>query len=167
MPTQSQFDELLLKKTEDLCQFIISHPQFSAIRQQIQAFMGDPKAQAQYRSLSEKGQALHRKQHSGETLNQTEIASFEKDREAFFANPVATGFVEAQEQMENVQETVSKYLAKTYELGRVPTDADFENEHECCGGHDHDEEHECCGGKNHEGEGEHEHGGEGCGCHKH
>ena len=167
MPTHSQFDELLLKKTEDLCQFITAQPQFSAVRQQIQAFMDDPKAQAQYRSLSEKGQALHQKQHDGEALNPSEIAAFEKDREAFFANPVAAGFVEAQELMENARETVSNYLSKTFELGRVPKESDFEDEHECCGGHDHDDEHECCGGENHKGSGKHEHGGEGCGCHKH
>ncbi len=140
----------------------MAQPDFQKVRRQVDAFMGDQSAQAQYQSLSEKGQALHQKQHQGMPLDPEEIAAFDKERDVFFANAIAKGFVEAQEQMHKVQETVSQYVIKTFELGRAPLPADFESG--CCGG-GHHEEGECCGGKNHEGDEPHEHGGEGCQCH--
>jgi cell fate (sporulation/competence/biofilm development) regulator YlbF (YheA/YmcA/DUF963 family) len=151
MLTKSLNEELIVQKTVELCQVIVAQPEFAAIRRQVESFMSDPNAQTQYRNLSEKGQALHNKQHQGESLNQAEVAAFDKEREAFFANPIAAGFVEAQEQMQTVQETVTQYVVKTYELGRVPQASDFESEG-------------CCGGKHHHGDHHHEHGGEGCQC---
>lgn len=148
MHIKTQNEEAIRQKTVELCQSIVAQPQFSAIRKQIESFMADPSAQAQYRSLSEKGQALHQKQHQGMPLDQAEIAAFDKEREAFFANPIAAGFVQAQEEMQTVQETVSQYVIKTYELGRVPQESDFESG--CCGRHEHGHDHE--------------HGGEGCQC---
>ncbi len=151
MHRKSPNEEAIVQKTVELCQVIVAQPQFSDVRRQIESFMADPKAQEQYRILSEKGQALHEKQHQGMPLDQAEITAFDSQREAFFANPIAAGFVSAQEQMHNVQETVSQYVAKTYELGRIPLTSDFETDG-------------CCGGQHHHGDEPHEHGGEGCQC---
>lgn len=151
MHSKSPDEEVIVQKTVELCQVIINQPHFMTVRRQIESFMADPKAQEQYRILSEKGQALHEKQHQGMPLDQAEITAFDSQREAFFANPIAAGFIAAQEQMHNVQETVSQYVVKTYELGRIPQTSDFETDG-------------CCGGKNHHGDEPHEHGGEGCRC---
>jgi hypothetical protein len=42
-------------------------------------------------------------------------------------NPVARGFLDAQQQMQSVKSSVTKYVSKTLELGRVPSEDDFES----------------------------------------
>ena len=92
-----------------------------------------------------KGQTLQQKQQRSQQLSPEEISSFESDREALLNNPVARGFLDAQEELHHVHETVNRYVAKTLELGRMPTENDFESEdcgHGGCGcSHGHDHEH--------------------------
>jgi cell fate (sporulation/competence/biofilm development) regulator YlbF (YheA/YmcA/DUF963 family) len=87
-----------------------------------------------------KGQALQEKQHNGEQLDPSEISSFEKDRDSLLANPVASGFLDAQEEMHDLKQSVQKYVAKTIELGRLPSEEDLA-ESSCgsggCGCHGH------------------------------
>ena len=45
-----------------------------------------------------------------------------------------SGFIEAQQNLHEVQETVNQYISKTLELGRVPSDEEMEG---CCGGGGH------------------------------
>ena len=49
------------------------------------------------------------------------MADFEQHRTALFNNPVARDFLDAQEHLHEVQESVQHYVTKTLELGRVPT----------------------------------------------
>src|SRR5207244_6457118 len=63
--------------------------------------------------------------------SQEEIAAYEKERDALVANSVAAGFIEAQQNLHEVQETVNQYISKTLELGRVPSEEEMEG---CCGG---------------------------------
>jgi cell fate (sporulation/competence/biofilm development) regulator YlbF (YheA/YmcA/DUF963 family) len=142
MQTQTQTEDLVRQKTLELCEAIVQQSQFQSIRQRIDSFMGDAKAQQQYETVNEKGRALHQKQHAGTTLTDTEIAGFENLREALLANPVAKGFIEAQQEMHHMQEEVGQYVGKTFELGRVPNESELADE--------------CCGGEG---------GGGGCGCH--
>ena len=89
--------------------------------------MADAKAQQQYESLSEKGRHLHHQQQQGLELAPAEISAFDAEREAFFRNPVARGFAEAQEAMHHIQERVSQFVGKTFELGRVPSAEELES----------------------------------------
>jgi len=89
--------------------------------------MADAKAQEQYESLSEKGRHLQHKQQQGLELAPTEISAFDAEREAFFRNPVAKGFVDAQEAMHHIQHEVNQLVTKTFELGRVPSPEDLES----------------------------------------
>jgi hypothetical protein len=73
----------------------------------------------------EKGQALQQKQQSATPLSNQEITEFEQHRESLMSNPVARGFIDAQEELREVQETISQYVSKTLELGRMPTDEDL------------------------------------------
>jgi cell fate (sporulation/competence/biofilm development) regulator YlbF (YheA/YmcA/DUF963 family) len=73
----------------------------------------------------EKGDALQHKQHSGLPMDNNEIADFEKTRESLLNNPVAREFLDAQQQMHKIQESVMQYVGKTFELGRVPSQEDF------------------------------------------
>jgi hypothetical protein len=108
-------------KTTELCEVILQEIQSGGIRQRIDTFLSDATARGAYESLMSRGQALQEKQHHGQPLDPLEIASFEKDRDALLANPVAAGFLDAQEEMNDLQSTVKKMVGKTIELGRVPS----------------------------------------------
>jgi cell fate (sporulation/competence/biofilm development) regulator YlbF (YheA/YmcA/DUF963 family) len=126
MQTNIQNGELVRQKTRELCQAIVELPEFQSIRRCVESFMTDPEAQVQYQSLSEKGRQLHLKQEQGLPLDGEEIAAFDSERAAFFRNPVAKDFVDAQQRMQQTQEEVAQYVSKTFELGRVPSNEDFE-----------------------------------------
>jgi len=126
-------------KTNELCQAILDEISSNGIRKRIDAFLADTSARNAYETLMSKGQALQEKQHSGQPLDPVEIAAFEKDRDTLLKNPVATGFLDAQEEMHEIQHAVKKMVGKTIELGRIPNTEDLA-EGGCghgCGCHGH------------------------------
>jgi cell fate (sporulation/competence/biofilm development) regulator YlbF (YheA/YmcA/DUF963 family) len=125
-------------KTQELCATIVAQPEMISIRKRIDTFLGDATSRGQYELVNTKGQTLHQKQHAGQPLSAEEISEFEKHRDALLKNPVARGFLEAQDELHQMQNMIQKYVHKTFELGRVPSEADFKEEGSC---------------------------GEGCGCH--
>jgi cell fate (sporulation/competence/biofilm development) regulator YlbF (YheA/YmcA/DUF963 family) len=130
----------IIRKTKELCQAILDQPDLRSARQRIDAFMADEKARSQYEGVMRQGQALHHKQQHSQPLNGEEISAFEKDREALLKNPVARGFLDAQEEFHQVHESINHYVSRTLELGRVPTEADFESAGcgtSCSCGHSH------------------------------
>jgi cell fate (sporulation/competence/biofilm development) regulator YlbF (YheA/YmcA/DUF963 family) len=116
----------VLDKTRELCQTIVSQPEFLELRRDVDTFLADDQARDLYRSVAEKGQSLHQRQHAGETLDQTEVAEFERQREALMNSTVARRFIDAQERMQGIHETVGRYVMKSLELGRVPEPDDFD-----------------------------------------
>lgn len=118
-------ESTVVTKTLELCQTIVDSPDMRSIRTRIDAFMGDSDARSQYESLVNKGQELQDKQQRSMPLSQDEIATFEKQRDALLSNPVARGFIDAQEELHEVKETVTRYVNRTLELGRVPTEEDL------------------------------------------
>jgi cell fate (sporulation/competence/biofilm development) regulator YlbF (YheA/YmcA/DUF963 family) len=124
---QTQIDDAVRQKTLELCEAIVQQPQFQNIRQRVDSFMADSQAQSLYESLSEKGRSLHEKQHQGLALDAREIAAFESERQALLENPVARAFIDAQEEMHEMQEGLHRFVNKTFELGRIPTEDDLEN----------------------------------------
>lgn len=120
-------DTIVLQKTRELCETIVQQPEFKQIRTRIDAFMSNDEAKEQYQRVIEKGETLQQKQQMGMPLNNEEIADFEKHREMLVNNPVAKGFLDAQNQMHKVQESVGQYVAKTFELGRIPSVEDFDS----------------------------------------
>jgi cell fate (sporulation/competence/biofilm development) regulator YlbF (YheA/YmcA/DUF963 family) len=113
------------EKTRELCSTILAQPNMGDIRQRIDAFMADEKSRTQYETVMTKGQMLNDKQQRALPLSGEEISDFEKHREELLNNPVARGFLDAQEALHDIQESVQKYVAKTLELGRVPTEEDL------------------------------------------
>src|ERR1043166_96424 len=109
-------ETVILQKTKELCQTIVEQPEFQAIRQQIDSFMSSEEAKTQYQLVMEKGESLQHKQQMGMPLSNEEILDFENHRNALVNNPVAKGFLDAQQRMQTVQESVGQYLAKTFEL---------------------------------------------------
>jgi cell fate (sporulation/competence/biofilm development) regulator YlbF (YheA/YmcA/DUF963 family) len=139
METMTQEDQIT-RKTRELCQAILDQPDMRSARTRIDTFMSDDKARAQYEGVMAKGQALQEKQQRSVALTGEEISAFEKDRDALLNNPVARGFLGAQEQMHQVQKSVSQFVSKTIELGRLPTEDDMDSGGcgEGCGcGHSH------------------------------
>jgi cell fate (sporulation/competence/biofilm development) regulator YlbF (YheA/YmcA/DUF963 family) len=123
----------LLGKTKELCQAILDEPTYQTVRRQIDTFLADDDAKARYQSVVEKSELLHHKQHNGIALSPEEIADFEAERAALLESPVARGFLQAQEQLHHIQQTVQHYVTKTLELGRVPTEEDFDSCGHGCG----------------------------------
>jgi len=130
MMTIETNDTAVQQKTRELCETLLAEPTVIAIRQRIDQFMADDKARAQYEAVMAKGQALHEKQHQSQPLSSEEIAAFEGQRDALMANPVARDFLDAQEELSHLQESIQKQVAKTLELGRLPLPEDLESG--CC-----------------------------------
>ena len=118
-------ETILIQKTRDLCQTIVEQPEFRQIRQRVETFMADESAKTQYQAVMEKGDALQQKQQLGMPLDNNEVQAFEQSREVLLNNAVAREFLDAQQQMHQMQESVMQYVGKTFELGRVPESDDF------------------------------------------
>ena len=118
-------DNSIVQKTRELCQSILEHPDFQSVRRNIDAFMADEKARQDYESLVERSEELNHKQHQGVQLSEQEINDFKSQRERVVNNPLAANFIRAQQEMHGIQEQVNKYLSKTMELGRVPSEDDL------------------------------------------
>lgn len=120
-------------KTKELCETILNLPEYQEMKKKLDAFEADDTAKSQYRALSDLRQDLHHKQHHGEELTDKEMAQFEEKRVALLDNSIARGFIEAREKMHELQDTVTQYVSKTLELGRVPAEEDFAKEEGSCG----------------------------------
>lgn len=118
-------ETVVVVKTRELCQSLVDQPEFQLIRQRIDVFLSDEGAKAQYQLVMERGDSLQHKQQMGMPLDNAEIAEFEKTRDELLANAVAKDFLDAQQRMHQMQESVMQYVTKTFELGRVPTSEDF------------------------------------------
>ena len=116
----------VIEKTKELCETILTDPNVGSIRKRIDTFMADNTARGQYESLMTKGQALQEKQQQSLPLSDVEVADFESHRDALLKNPVARSFLDAQEELHEVQHSIQNYVSKTLELGRVPTVEDME-----------------------------------------
>jgi cell fate (sporulation/competence/biofilm development) regulator YlbF (YheA/YmcA/DUF963 family) len=128
-------DSALMTKTKELCAQIVAEPRYQELQQTVERFLDDDAARLQYQSVHERGEELHHKQHAGVELGSAEVREFEAARDALFKNEVARGFLEAQRELEMIQQIVGKYVGMTLELGRVPSSDDFaEADSGCCGG---------------------------------
>jgi cell fate (sporulation/competence/biofilm development) regulator YlbF (YheA/YmcA/DUF963 family) len=134
----------IISKTKELCAQIAEDAQFKKLQADVERFLADDIAKLQYKTVHEKGEELHHKQHAGVELGAAEIKAFEDSRDSLFDNKVAADFMDAQRTLESIQKDISKYVSMTLELGHVPSDDEIEEANNSGGG--------CCGGG----------GGEGC-----
>jgi cell fate (sporulation/competence/biofilm development) regulator YlbF (YheA/YmcA/DUF963 family) len=124
----------VILKTRELCASLLTQNSFQRIRAQLDAFAADDNAREMYEHLSELQSSLLSKQQEEGNLSDEEIQEFEEQRERLLLHPVAGGFVEAQQAFEELRDTISRYVTKTFELGRVPTAEEVEPKRGCCGG---------------------------------
>jgi cell fate (sporulation/competence/biofilm development) regulator YlbF (YheA/YmcA/DUF963 family) len=123
----------IARKTRELCETILDEPSVQAIRQRIDAFMADEATRSHYDTLVTKGQALQQKQQMSQPLSGEEISDFEQHRDSVLKNPVARAFLDAQQELHEVRESIQRYVNKTLELGRLPSEEDLTSS--CCGDH--------------------------------
>ncbi|MCX6924616.1 MAG: YlbF family regulator, partial [Verrucomicrobia bacterium] len=123
----------IARKTRELCQTILDEPSMKALRQRIDTFMADETTRAQYDGLIAKGQALQEKQQASTPLTGEEISDFEQHRDSLLKNPVAREFLDAQQELHEVKQSITKQVSKTIELGRLPSDEELSSG--CCGDH--------------------------------
>jgi len=128
----------VIAKTKELCDVLANQASFKELQAQIQAFMDSSEVQQMYQGLGEKQGMLQQKQQAGMPLTDEEIADFNQDREAVLGNPVAKGFIDAQQSMQDLQKTLTTYLSLTFELGRCPSAEEVDEAQNASGG--------CCGG---------------------
>jgi cell fate (sporulation/competence/biofilm development) regulator YlbF (YheA/YmcA/DUF963 family) len=126
-------DTPIIRKTRELCQMLLDEPGMKALRQRIDDFMADEQTRSQYDGLIAKGQALQEKQQQSQPLSGEEISEFEQHRDSLLKNPVARGFIDAQQELHQVRESIQKYVSKTIELGRLPSEEELDSG--CCGDH--------------------------------
>lgn len=119
-------DSPVIEKLKELCATLVEQPSFQDIRQRIDAFADDTETREQYEHLCDLQEMLQAKDGQGIPLSDEEVADYDQKRDALFANPVASAFMDAQQELHKLQETVGQYVSKTFKLGRVPTDDDFE-----------------------------------------
>ena len=120
-------DTTILDKTKELCQSIVEHPDYLSLRGNIDEFLSNDAAKQEYQALVEKSEELNHKQQQGGKLTPDEITAFESHRERVVNNPVAAEFIRAQQELHAMQESINKYLSKTFELGRVPEASDMDS----------------------------------------
>ena len=125
----------VIAKTKELCTALLEQDSYKRMKAQLDAFVSDAEAQKMYQDLSEKQTELVRKQEESGNLTEEEIQDFENQREKLLVHPVAGGFVEAQQGFEELRDTINRYVTKTFELGRVPTEDEVTpKQGGCCGG---------------------------------
>lgn len=125
----------VISKTKELCASLLELESYKRMKNQLDAFVQDPEAQKMYQDLSQKQSELVRKQETTGDLTEEEIQAFEDQRERLLMHPIAGGFVEAQQGFEELRDTVVRYVTKTFELGRVPSEEEVTpKQGGCCGG---------------------------------
>ena len=128
-------ESAVMMKTKELCAALAADGEYKSLLERVERFLDDESAKLQYQSVHERGEELQQKQGAGLELSDTEVGAFESAREALLENPVAKEFLDAQQDLQNVQMAIGKYVGMTLELGRVPEAEDMVPD-ECCGGGD-------------------------------
>lgn len=124
-------------KTRELCRTLTEQPEFESIRKRIEAFLSEESLRSRYDVLMMKGDMIRQKQQVGLQPTEEEIAEIEKEHASLMEDSRVKDFENAQREMHHLQDQIAQYVAKTFELGRVPED--YETDTGCgdcgCEGH--------------------------------
>lgn len=115
----------IIKKAKELCQTILDQPGYQEMKKAILDFIENEDAVRQYQDLCDHQDQLGAKQEQGIEPTVAEIEAFQKLESEFLQNAQAQGFIAAQRQMQKTEQTILKYVRKTFEIGKVPSDEDF------------------------------------------
>jgi cell fate (sporulation/competence/biofilm development) regulator YlbF (YheA/YmcA/DUF963 family) len=129
---------LIQSKIIDLCNTLAADADVRQARIQAETFLADEGAVSLYKEMASLGRALHQKQHQGVEPSEAEITRFNDLQDRCEASEIISGFLGAQDVLQNVSEAVNAFVGRTLESGRVPTAEELAKKGGC---------------------------GEGCGCH--
>ncbi len=118
-------ESVIQKKTLELCESIVTHPDFNNLRGHVEKFLQDDASKDAYNQLVEQSQMLEHRQQTGGVITQADIAVFETQRDTVLKNPVVHSFLTAQQEIQKIQQFIGSYVSKTFELGRAPSEEDF------------------------------------------
>lgn len=126
-PIPIQQESIVIQKTKELCQSILDHPAYLEIRRTFTAFVADESLRHQYERLCDLQDHLHAKYETGQAISDEDLEEFEREERAFLSNPLAQEFIQAQRTLHRIEKIISEYVRKTFELGRLPTEDDFDS----------------------------------------
>ncbi|WP_165820846.1 YlbF family regulator [Pueribacillus theae] len=124
----------ILEMTEKLCETILDQPEYKEINRKINTFAYNEQAKMLYQSLYDHQMRLHQKQQQGFPVTDEESQAFQKEYEKALENDTIKEFIEAQQQIEEIEQTVNMYVSTTIKLGRLPKPEDFQSGSCGCGG---------------------------------
>ena len=123
----------ITRKTRELCQTILDEPSMQALRQRIDTFMADEQTRAQYDGLIAKGQALQEKQQQSIAAHRRGDFGLRAASRLAAEEPGGARVPRRAARAAQVQESIQKYVSKTIELGRLPSEEELSSG--CCGDH--------------------------------
>jgi len=110
----------IMLKALELCQAVADQPDFQSLKEKLDAFMRDELVKFQFQQVNDMNNLLQMRHQGGLEIKEEEVAQFEALREELMANPVAQGFIEAQQELQKLHEAIGRFVNKTFELGRAP-----------------------------------------------
>ncbi len=124
------------ESAQDLCRAVLDDPELKGVFSAVEAFMADKEAMGMFSGLQERGEALQVKQQGGLELTAGEVAEYDSARDAMLGNPKAKAFVDAQEKIQEVHQTIGSWVSLVFELGRMPNEDEMKGScGEGCGCH--------------------------------
>jgi cell fate (sporulation/competence/biofilm development) regulator YlbF (YheA/YmcA/DUF963 family) len=114
-----------MAKAKELCQSLLEDPNLKEVFSSIDRFMEDDEAKGLFSEMQTKGESLQMKQQSGVELTAGEVEEYNKIREKMLENDTANAFVQAQESIQSVHQTLGNWVSLVFENGRMPTDEEF------------------------------------------
>ena len=111
---------------KELCQALLDDPQLKGVFSAVDDFMANEEAKGLFTEMQSKGESLQMKQQAGLELTAGEVEEYNKARDAMLDNPAAKAFVDAQGKIQSVHETVGSWVSLVFELGRMPTEEEFD-----------------------------------------
>ncbi|MCF6313270.1 MAG: YlbF family regulator [Verrucomicrobiales bacterium] len=122
------------EKIQDLCETILADEEYCKNVACIEALLDDPSSKEVYVKFAQKGEEMHQKQHSGAEVTDADLDEYETLRKAADENSKVKNFMSAQNELNSLHQKVSKYISKTIENGKVPTEKEMNAKDGCCGG---------------------------------
>ncbi|MCP4847731.1 MAG: YlbF family regulator [Verrucomicrobiaceae bacterium] len=111
---------------KDLCRALLEDEKLKGVFTSIDAFMENDVSKELFSQMQTKSEELQNKQQAGIELTAGEVEEYNKLREKMLDDPAAKAFVEAQESIQSVHQTIGSWVSLVFENGRMPTEEEFE-----------------------------------------
>jgi cell fate (sporulation/competence/biofilm development) regulator YlbF (YheA/YmcA/DUF963 family) len=124
--------DTLLSPIQSLCSAVTERADFDRLKKGLDQFLSDEQLKFQFQQVNDMGRHLQARANQGDSISNSEIQEFESLRSELTSNVVVQEFLHAQDQLQQLQQTIGKFIEKTFELGRCPQLDEVDTG--CCGG---------------------------------